>query len=77
MSDMTKYEDISEFSRAPRFIEQVLIEDVDVESPPQKDKVNKIPLILTIGPALTMPIPILATVLVNAMVNNGGSGSGT
>lgn len=77
MSDMTKYEDISEFSRAPRFIEQVLIEDVDVESPPQKDKVNKIPLILTIGPALTMPIPILATVLVNAMVNNGGSGIGT
>ena len=75
ISSRQKYLDGSAFSRAPRFIEPLDEELVDIEAPPQKDKARKTPLLFILGPSVTMPIPILMTVLFNAMVNKNGGGA--
>ncbi len=72
IEDTTKYSDNSEFSRAPRFIDPFDDEQVEIEAPPQKERPRKTPLLFILGPSITMPIPILMTVLFNAMVNKGG-----
>ena len=74
ISSRQKYLDGSAFSRAPRFIEPLDEEVVEIEAPPQKDKQKKTPLLFILGPSITMPLPILMTVLFNAMVNKGSGG---
>lgn len=69
------YKDNSFFSRAPRRIEPVDTEEVKIDDPPAKNKSRPQPLIFIIGPSVTMPIPILISVLVNITSNasNGKS----
>ncbi|MCR5292113.1 MAG: type VII secretion protein EssC [Eubacterium sp.] len=74
VADNTVYEDRGEFSRSPRFIEPLDESDVEIEGPPQPEKPNKTPLFLILGPSLTMPLPILMTVIVNATLNKNGGG---
>lgn len=70
------YEDDSFFSRAPRRIEPLDTEPVEIEDPSAKQKVRDQPLIFIIGPSVTMPIPILVSVLVNIAANSGAGRSG-
>lgn len=70
------YEDTSFFSRAPRRIEPIDTEAVEIDDPPAKNKSRQQPLIFIIGPSVTMPIPILVSVLVNIVSNSGAGRSG-
>ncbi|MCM1060285.1 MAG: type VII secretion protein EssC [Eubacterium sp.] len=70
------YEDTSFFSRAPRRIEPLDTEVVEIDDPPAKNKSRQQPLIFIIGPSVTMPIPILVSVLVNIASNSGAGRSG-
>lgn len=70
------YEDNSFFSRAPRRIEPLDTEAVEIDDPPAKNKSRQQPLIFIIGPSVTMPIPILVSVLVNIASNSGAQRSG-
>lgn len=70
------YEDTSFFSRAPRRIEPLDTEAVEIDDPPAKQKIRSQPLIFIIGPSVTMPIPILVSVLVNIASNSGAGRSG-
>ena len=80
--DLTKFvnkdvfEDNSFFSRAPRRIEPLDTEAVEIDDPPAKNKSRPQPLIFIIGPSVTMPIPILVSVLVNIASNSGAGRSG-
>ncbi|MBQ6693105.1 MAG: FHA domain-containing protein [Clostridia bacterium] len=49
----------SRFKRAPRAVEELHREPVEIEAPPPPNKPKKQPLLLTIGPAFTMMIPML------------------
>ncbi len=71
------YSDKSFFSRAPRRIEPLDDEVVEIEDPPAKQKIRNQPLIFIIGPSVTMPLPILVSVLVNIAAGTGGIKSGT
>lgn len=69
------YPDRKWFSRAPRFMEPLDAEVVEIEGPPALNKQKKTPLFLTIGPSLTMPIPILLTVLFQIAVSQSEGSS--
>lgn len=63
------------FSRSPRFIQPIDTEMIEIEGPPTVQLSKKVPLYLTIGPSLTMPIPILLMVLFNiVLAQSSGSG---
>ena len=67
--DVSKEEDLGRnlyakeeyFYRSPRFIEDVIKEDVLIEDPPAKIKMDENPLIMTIGPMFTMALTSLMT----------------
>lgn len=69
-------EDSSYFSRAPRRIRPLDTETVEIDDPPAKQKLREQPLIFIIGPSVTMPIPILVSVLVNIVSTSGSGRSG-
>lgn len=48
------------FRRSPRSLPTLLGERIEVEAPPQPQKASKRPLFLTIGPSLTMAVPMIA-----------------
>lgn len=70
VQDTNIYEDKSLFSRKPRFIEPFDEEQVEIEGPPSRKKNKRTPLLFILGPSLTMPLPILVTVLFNVMVTS-------
>lgn len=47
------------FKRAPRTVEEVYRDDIEIEGPPPLNKAKKRPLLLTIGPSFTMAIPMM------------------
>ncbi|MCL2015582.1 MAG: type VII secretion protein EssC [Defluviitaleaceae bacterium] len=59
--------------RSPRVLESLDTEPVELESPPDKEKNNRRPIIFTIGPAVTMPIPIMAALMFNAQQGQAGN----
>lgn len=59
--------------RAPRNIERIETQPIEIESPPGLNKTKKQPLIMTIGPSFTMAIPMLLGCL---LMMSGSSGSG-
>lgn len=59
------------FSRSPRMMEPLDKESVTIEGPPAPNSQKKQPLLFTLGPALTMPLPILTTMLLR--MNAGAS----
>lgn len=75
IADQTLYHDQSAFSRMPRFIEPLDEEKIEIEGPPGRQKERKTPLLFILGPSLTMPLPILATVLFNIYVNSRNNSS--
>jgi len=61
----SKTESFSYFKRSPRTIGKLLTEPFEIEAPPPPQKQKKQPLILTIGPAFTMVIPMLLGVVMS------------
>lgn len=61
------------FSPSPRIIEPLNAEPLEIEAPPAPQRNKKQPMIFTLGPMFTMPLPILATVLFNASRNANGT----
>lgn len=66
-------EDDGYFSRAPRTMKPLATEAVEIEGPPSAQREKKQPLIFIIGPSVTMPIPIMMSVLFNMNMNANGS----
>lgn len=64
------------FSRSPRILQPYDTEEIKLEAPPSPKKEDDTPFIFTIGPALTMPIPMMTSMMLNATLNSRGiSGS--
>ena len=59
------------FLRSPRFFEPLPQDVIDIEAPPQKQSRKKQPMLFVLGPALTMPLPMLATMVLRMGVGNG------
>ena len=57
--------------RSPRFFEPLPQDVIDIEAPPQKQNRKKQPMLFVLGPALTMPLPMLATMVLRMGVGNG------
>lgn len=66
----------SYFKRAPRVVEDLHEEPIEIEGPPPPNKPKKQPLFLTIGPAFTMMLPMLLGSGM-AIVSANSSGVGT
>lgn len=65
------------FHRAPRNTKEPVIENVTIENPPAKQKIEKKPLLMVIGPTFTMMIPmVLGGVLAMYSYRSSGSSSG-
>ena len=47
------------YHRAPRVIEKIETEQIEIEAPPSLQKSRKQPVLMTIGPSFTMAIPML------------------
>ena len=61
------------FSRSPRSMEPLISDNVEIEAPPTAQRQKKQPLIFIIGPSVTMPIPIMLSVLFNMNMNTNTS----
>ena len=59
------------FLRSPRFFEPLPQDVIDIEAPPQKQSRKKQPMLFVLGPALTMPLPMLATMVLRMGVGSG------
>ncbi len=65
------------FKRAPRTIEKLYTEPVEIEAPPALQNQKKRPLLLTIGPGLTMVLPMLfGCIMTIAGASSRGGSSG-
>ncbi|MCI8441756.1 MAG: type VII secretion protein EssC [Provencibacterium sp.] len=64
--------DTSLFVCSPRVIAPLDDEPVEIEAPPSPQKPKKQPLLFILGPSLTMPLPILTSVMFN-MRRTGGT----
>lgn len=61
------------YHRAPRTIEEIKQETITIEAPPPLNPPQKQPLVLTIGPALTMALPmIMGSILMMYSSSSGG-----
>lgn len=56
---MRVYEEGSYLHRAPRNIPKIVTEEVEIEAPPSPKQGNTAPLYMTIGPSVTMMMPML------------------
>lgn len=54
-----KREEIHIFNRAPRYMPKLAEDTVKIEAPPEPKEHGREPLLLTIGPSITMAIPML------------------
>lgn len=65
------------FKRAPRTVESLFTDSIEIEAPPQQNTLPKRPLLLTIGPSFTMAIPMMLGCLMaflSARSRGGGTG---
>ena len=65
------------YHRAPRNYEKLDAERVEIEAPPQLTKAKQQPLLMTVGPALTMALPMLlgSFMMMYASGSSGGKSS--
>lgn len=61
------------FSRAPRMMEPLAVEPIEIEGPPAAQHEKKQPLIFILGPSVTMPVPIMMSMLFNMNAGSGGN----
>ena len=61
---------IAEFHRAPRIMPVLHTEQVEIDAPPNKHEVPKMPLFMRIGPSFTMALPMLITAFMSIVLAN-------
>ena len=71
--DEEEKEKTSPFRRSPRSLPAYYDEPIEIEGPPQKGRGQQRPFILTVGPSLTMALPMVLGVLL--ISRSGGSGT--
>ncbi|NBI65379.1 FHA domain-containing protein [Pseudoflavonifractor sp. 60] len=65
------------FRRSPRELEKLYTDPFEIEGPPQPPDSREAPLAMTIGPALTMSIPMMLGTAVSVFASrSSGAGSG-
>ncbi len=62
-----------EYHRAPRLLSRPDVEPIEIEPPLSKSASNMQPLFLTIGPSLTMVLPMLMGSVMTSISNGNGS----
>lgn len=62
------------FNRNPRNIEKLTEDIEEIEGPPVGEKLDKTPLLLTIGPSLTMALPMVLGTVLMSIGSNGSTG---
>lgn len=63
------------YKSAPRTIEPLFTDVIEVEGPPARKQIKKKPLFMTIGPSFTMVIPMLLGTSLAIFASRGGSGA--
>lgn len=61
------------FRRSPRDLPQFFAEKIEIEAPPQPQKSAKRPLLLTVGPSLTMVLPMIVGTCIAVLGSRGSS----
>ena len=61
------------FSRSPRDMEPLEETVVEIEAPPTNQKQKQQPLLFILGPSVTMPLPIMLSILFNYFYNSNGT----
>lgn len=64
------------YKSAPRTIEPLFEDVIEIEGPPAKKQVKKKPLLMTIGPSFTMVIPMLLGSSLAIFASRSGGGGG-
>ena len=66
---------VVEFHRAPRIMPVLFTEPVEIEAPPNRQEIPKMPLFMRIGPSFTMALPMLITAFMSiVLANTNGTG---
>lgn len=65
------------YHRAPRNYEKLTEDTIEIEAPPQRNAVKKQPLFMSIGPSLTMALPMIlgCVLMIYASSKTGGQSS--
>jgi len=63
------------FHRSPRHLRPLYIEPFEIEAPPNPPENREPPLIMSVGPALTMAIPMALGTLLSAWASSSGNGN--
>jgi S-DNA-T family DNA segregation ATPase FtsK/SpoIIIE len=73
----TKREIKEFFHRAPRYLPKIKTEAIEIESPPALSKQKKQPIMMTIGPSMTMMLPMLlgSSLAIYSSSKGGGTSS--
>lgn len=73
--DIKWYKDEDFFHKTPRFVSEIKEKEIKIDVPPSKEEQNDMPVILTIGPMLTMSMSsmVMAFTSISNARSNGGS----
>lgn len=72
--DMKWYKDEDYFHKTPRFVSEIKEKEIKIDVPPAKEPENDMPVILTIGPMLTMSMSSMVMAFTSiANLRNGGA----
>ena len=72
--DMKWYKDSDYFHKTPRFVSEIKEKEIKIDVPPAKEQENEMPVILTIGPMLTMSMSSMVMAFTSiANLRNGGA----
>ncbi len=73
--DMRWYNDEDYFHKTPRFVSEIKEKEIKIDVPPAKEPENEMPVILTVGPMLTMSMSsmVMAFTSIANLRNGGGS----
>lgn len=73
--EMNWYNEEDYFNKTPRFVNSISAKDVNIDIPPEKEPENDTPVLLTVGPMLTMSMSsmVMAFSSISNMKQTGGS----
>lgn len=73
--DMRWYKDEDYFHKTPRFISEIKEKEIKIDAPPSKEKEPEMPVILTVGPMLTMSMSSMVMAFVSLANLRSGNAS--
>ena len=73
--DMHWYSDNDYFHKTPRFLSEIKEKEIKIDIPPAKEPENDMPVILTVGPMLTMSMSSMVMAFTSIANIKNGTGS--